>query len=41
MSIRAYKDTDLQAILHIYRHSKLDELRFEEGSFTFLALDKD
>lgn len=32
---------DYNAILDIYRHSKLDELRFEEQSFTLLPLEED
>ncbi|MDF1779920.1 MAG: GNAT family N-acetyltransferase [Alcanivoracaceae bacterium] len=41
MSIRAYRHDDLPAILDIYTHSKLDELKFEEKSFTLLPLEKD
>ncbi len=41
MSIRVFRKTDLQAILDIYKHSKLDELRFEVGDFELVPLDQD
>jgi putative acetyltransferase len=41
MNIRAYLQDDLPVIFEIYRHSKLDELKFEDKIFTLLPLEKD
>lgn len=41
MSIRSYKDSDLDAVLDIYRRSKLDELKFEVGDFELIPLNQD
>lgn len=41
MSIRTYVDSDLPSIFDIYRHSKLDELTFEDKVFRLLPLEED
>lgn len=41
MLIRPYIESDFQAVLEIYRKSKLDELRYEDKTFEFLPLQKD
>lgn len=41
MNIRAYIQDDLPSILDIYSRSKLDELKFEDKTFTLLPLEKD
>ncbi|MGC1508456.1 GNAT family N-acetyltransferase [Ketobacter sp.] len=41
MRIRGYTEVDLAAILDIYGRSKLDELKFEDKTFTLLPLAKD
>ena len=41
MHIRPFKERDFPAILDIYLKSKLDELRFENGDFELLPLEKD
>ncbi len=38
MRIRGYTEVDLAAILDIYGRSKLDELKFEDKTFTLLPL---
>lgn len=41
MSIRKFQNGDFDAINEIYSLSKLDELRYEDGSFELLPLEKD
>ncbi len=41
MTIRPFNNADLPAIFDIYRHCKLDELRFEQQTFTLLPLEDD
>lgn len=41
MTIRPFNKTDLPAIFDIYRQCKLDELRFEQQTFTLLPLEED
>jgi len=41
LSIRSYRDSDLDSVLDIYRHSKLDELKFEVGDFELIPLNQD
>lgn len=40
-SIRPFEPGDFDAIEAIYAHSKLDELRFEQGPFELLPLKQD
>ena len=39
--IRPYKKTDYNAVLEIYAEAKLDELRFEPGTYRLLPLEQD
>jgi ribosomal protein S18 acetylase RimI-like enzyme len=41
MTIRAFQETDIDAIKRIYTDSKLDELRFENAQFELLPLEQD
>lgn len=41
MSIRKFRGNDLSSIAEIYSLSKLDELRYEDGGFQLLPLQKD
>ena len=41
MSIRSYRDSDLLAVLDIYKNSKLDELQFEGERFELVPLNED
>lgn len=41
MNIRAYRCDDLPAIIDIYDHSKLDELKYESTTFILLPLPSD
>ncbi len=41
MNIRPYRTSDYSAVLEIYANSKLDELRYEEKTFTLLPLQND
>lgn len=41
MTIRAYKKADQARVFDIYSQSKLDELRFEENTFSLLPLEED
>ncbi|MFL0801200.1 MAG: GNAT family N-acetyltransferase [Agarilytica sp.] len=41
MSIRAYTQIDFPWIADIYDRSKLDELKYEDKTFTLLPLEKD
>ncbi|MGH1428572.1 MAG: GNAT family N-acetyltransferase [Arenicella sp.] len=41
MTIRVFTQEDLPQIFEIYSRSKLDELRFEEKTFSLLPLDQD
>ncbi|MFC3853983.1 GNAT family N-acetyltransferase [Salinispirillum marinum] len=41
MKIRAFQDGDMEAITEIYALSKLDELRYESGTFELLTLAQD
>jgi len=41
MTIRPFNNADLPAIFDIYRQCKLDELRFEQQTFTLLPLEED
>jgi putative acetyltransferase len=39
--IRAFEHRDYSAIIDVYAHSKLDELKYETQSFELLPLDQD
>lgn len=41
MEIRPFQPGDFATLAEIYTLSKLDELRFEEGQFEFLPLERD
>lgn len=41
MQIRDYQHSDLNTIINIYNLSKLDELRFEQRTFSLLPLTQD
>jgi len=41
MTIRPFNNADLPAIFDIYSQCKLDELRFEQQTFTLLPLEED